>query len=107
MLTIIIAIFVVLLAALFVFAATRPDTFLIQRTATIKAPPENIFVLIDDLHSWGAWSPWEKIDPALKRTHSGAAKGKGAVYEWQGNNKVGVGRMEITESSPPTRIVIK
>ena len=89
MLTIIIAIFVVLLAALFVFAATRPDTFRTQRTATIKAPPENIFVLFDDLHSWGAWSPWEKVDPALKRNYSGAPKGEGAVYEWQGNNKVG------------------
>ena len=107
MLTTIIAIFIVLLAALFVFAATRPDTFRIQRTATIKAPPENIFVLFDDLHSWGAWSPWEKVDPALKRNYSGAPKGEGAVYEWQGNNKVGVGRMEITESSPTSRILIK
>src|SRR2546422_5385912 len=60
---------VVLLAALLVYAATKPDTFRVQRSASIKAPPEKIFALINDLHSWGAWSPWEKMDPAMKRTH--------------------------------------
>jgi uncharacterized protein YndB with AHSA1/START domain len=98
---------VVLLAALLVYAATRPDTFRVQRSASIKAPPEKLFPLINDLHSWGSWSPWEKMDPAMKRTHSGAAYGKGAVYEWEGNNKVGKGRMEITETSPPSKVVIK
>ena len=98
---------VVLLVALLVFAATRPDTFRVQRATSIKAPPEKIFALINDFHGWAAWSPWEKMDPAMKRTHSGAASGKGAVYGWEGNAKVGTGRMEITESSPPARIIIK
>jgi len=98
---------VVLLAALLVFAATRPDTFRVQRATNIKAPPEKIFPLIADFHSWGSWSPWEKLDPAMKRTHSGAANGKGAVYAWEGSGKVGAGRMEITQSSPPSRVIIK
>src|SRR5207244_9369629 len=98
---------VVLVVALLVFAATKPDTFRVQRSASIKAPPEKIFALINDLHSWGAWSPWEKMDPAMKRTHSGAANGKGAVYEWEGNHNVGKGRMEITETSPRSKDVIK
>ena len=68
---------VVLVVALLVFAATKPDTFRVQRSASIKAPPEKIFALINDLHSWGAWSPWEKKDPAMKRTYSGAASGMG------------------------------
>ena len=107
MVKIIAVIVVVLIAALLIFAATKPDTFRIQRSAIIKAPPEKIFALINDLHIWGSWSPWENMDPAMKRTHSGAANGKGAVYEWEGNNKVGKGRMEITETSPPSRVTIK
>jgi uncharacterized protein YndB with AHSA1/START domain len=98
---------VVLLGALLAFAATKPDTFRVQRSASIKAPPEKIFPLINDLRSWDAWSPWEKLDPAMKRTHSGAASGKGAVYEWAGNGEVGAGRMEIVEASSPSAVRIK
>jgi carbon monoxide dehydrogenase subunit G len=90
----------VLLAGLLGFAATRPDTFRVQRSASIKAPPQKISALIDDFHNWSAWSPWEKLDPALQRTYSGPARGKGAVYAWEGNRKVGQGRMEILETSP-------
>jgi uncharacterized protein YndB with AHSA1/START domain len=98
---------VVLVAALLAFAATKPDSFRVQRTASIKAPPEKIFPLINDLKSWSAWSPWEKLDPAMKRTHSGAASGKGAVYEWAGNGEVGAGRMEIVAAAPPSAVRIK
>jgi uncharacterized protein YndB with AHSA1/START domain len=107
MIKIIVIVVVVLIAALFIFAATRPDTFRIQREASIKALPEKLFPLINDFHQWEMWSPWEKIDPAAKRTFSGAASGKGAVYEWNGNKDVGQGRMEIIESSPLSRIVLK
>jgi len=98
---------VVLTGALLAFAATKPHTFRLQRSITINAPPEKIFSLINDFKSWVAWSPWEKMDPALKRTYSGAAQGQRAVYEWNGNNQVGQGRMEITESAPSSRIKIQ
>jgi hypothetical protein len=98
---------VVLLAAVLVFAATRPDNFRVQRTTGIKAPPEKIFPLITDLHSWGSWSPWEKMDPAMKRSYSGAAGGKGAIYEWESSGKPGAGRMEITDASAPLKVTIK
>ena len=94
-------------AVVLVLAATKPDAFNVQRATNIKAPPEKIFALINDLHGWGAWSPWEKKDPAMKRTFSGASSGKGAVYEWDGDKNVGKGRMEITDTSPPSKIVIK
>jgi uncharacterized protein YndB with AHSA1/START domain len=96
-----------LLAALLISAATRPDSFRVERSTSITAPPEDVFPLINDLHRWVAWSPWEKMDPAMKRTHRGATHGEGAVYEWDGNGNVGQGRMEITESIPPSRIRIK
>ncbi|MBK8336403.1 MAG: SRPBCC family protein [Sterolibacteriaceae bacterium] len=98
---------VVLVAAVLLFAATRPDSIRVQRSTSIKAAPEKIFPLIADFHAWSAWSPWEKLDPAMKRTHSGAPSGKGAAYAWDGNNDVGAGRMEIAEVVPPSRITIK
>jgi uncharacterized protein YndB with AHSA1/START domain len=98
---------VVLIAALLAFAATRPSKFRVLRQASIKAPPEKIFPLIADFHNWTSWSPWEKKDPALKRTFSGAASGKGAIYAWEGNRDVGTGRMEITDASSPSRITIQ
>jgi len=104
----IIAVVIVLAVALVLILALRkPDIFRIQRTATIKAPAESIFSLINDFHRWGGWSPWENRDPALKRTFSGAESGKGAVYAWDGNKNVGSGRMEILDTSVPTKIVIK
>jgi hypothetical protein len=96
-----------LVGAVLAYAATRPGTLHVQRTTIVKAPPEKIFPLIDDLHLWTSWSPYEKKDPAMKRTYSGAANGKGAVYRWEGNSDVGQGRMEITDAARPSRITIK
>ena len=97
---------VVLLVAALADAATRPDTVRVQRSTIIKAAPEKIFALVNDLRSHVAWSPWEKKDPAMKRTYSGAASGKGAVYEWDGNKNIGKGRMEITDASR-SKVVFK
>jgi uncharacterized protein YndB with AHSA1/START domain len=95
------------IAAVLGLAATKPNTFSVRRAASIKAPPEKIFSLINDFHQWATWSPYENKDPAMKRSYSGAASGKGAVYAWDGNNNVGSGRMEILETSGPSKIVIK
>ncbi len=95
------------IAIVLILAATKPDTLRVQRAPTVKAPPEKIFPLINDFHQWGSWSPYEHKDPAMKRSFSGAADGKGAVYGWEGNKNVGSGRMEILDSSVPSKIVIK
>ena len=97
---------VAVIACILLYAATRPDSFTVHRSMTMKAPPDKVFALVNDLHNWGQWSPWEKLDPAMKRTHSGAASGTGAVYAWDGNSDAGAGRMEITESVPSSKIVI-
>ena len=97
----------VIAGGLLLFAATKPDTFQVQRTVTIKAPPEKIFALIGDVHRWGIWSPYEKLDPAMRRTLSGAAEGKGSIYEWDSDSRAGRGRMEITDASPPSQVTIK
>jgi uncharacterized protein YndB with AHSA1/START domain len=95
------------IAIVLILASTKPDTFSVQRAATMKAPPEKIFALINDFQQWGKWSPWEHKDPAMQRTFSGAQSGKGSVYAWDGNKNVGSGRMEILEASAPSKIVIK
>ena len=95
------------LGGLAAFIATRPSEFLIVRTRTFAAPPEVVFDYVSDFHRWTEWSPWEKLDPDLVRTHSGAPSGKGAIYEWSGNKKVGKGRMEIIGEQPPNRLDIK
>src|ERR1700754_3890560 len=76
-------------------ALMKPSTFRVERSVTVNASPEKVAALIDDFHQWDAWSPWAKLDPAMKTTYSGPASGPGAVYEWEGNSKVGKGRMEI------------
>lgn len=96
-----------LLAAFLLYAASRPDQFEVQRSAVIQAPPDKVFGLINDFRQWTQWSPWEKMDPAMKRTYSGAPAGHGAVYAWEGNKQVGTGRMEILESVPASRIAIQ
>ena len=107
MLNIIAVVAVIAVAGLLAYAATRPDTLRVERSATIAAPAGRIFPHIAELRAWGAWSPWEKKDPAMKRTFEGPDSGKGAIYAWNGNKNVGSGRMEITEAAPPGRIVIR
>src|SRR5260221_1567016 len=97
---------VVAIAGILVWAATRPDDFRVERRADIKAPPEKIFAEINDFHNWVNWSPYEKWDPAMTRNLSGAASGKGAIYEWQGTGKVGQGRMEVLDASA-SKVIIK
>jgi len=98
---------VALIAAVLIYAATRPDSFRVERSIRIQAPPDKIYPLIVDFKAWPTWSPWEKLDPAMKRELSGSARGTGAVYAWTGNKDVGQGRMEITEAVAPSRIVVQ
>ncbi len=82
------------------------DTYTVQRTVTIDAPPERVHLQIADFHRWTAWSPWEDVDPDLERSYAGPESGAGAVYRWSGNRKAGTGRMEIAESVPPRLVRI-
>src|SRR5476651_294320 len=107
MIKIIAIVIVALIAAVLIFAATKPDIFRVQRAARIKAPPEKIFAFINDFHRWGDWSPWEKKDPAMKRTYGATTSGKGAKYAWEGNKDVGQGSMEIAESVPSSAVTLK
>ena len=83
-----------------IVVALQPSDFKVERSATMRAPAPAAFAQVNDFQNWRAWSPWEKVDPALKRQYDGPKAGTGAIYAWQGNKDVGEGRMTITESRP-------
>jgi hypothetical protein len=97
---------VVAIAVTLILAAMKPSDFVVERSVTINTPPERIAPLINDFHNWNEWSPWAKLDPDMKTSFSGAPSGVGSVYEWEGNSKVGKGRMEI-RSIQPAKTTIK
>lgn len=97
----------VVVAAVLGLALFQPDSFAVQRSASIQAPADKLFPMVADFRRWAEWSPWEHLDPAMKRVHSGAASGPGAVYEWNGNDEVGAGRMEVLAAQPPAQLAIK
>jgi hypothetical protein len=106
-LAIVVVVALLVIAGILIYAATRPDSFLVQRSVSIKAPAQKIFPLIDDLKAWAGWSPYEKKDPAMKRSFGPITAGKGATYQWEGNKNVGQGRMEILEATQPSKVLIK
>ena len=107
MLIIIAIIITVAIIMALILAAAKPDSFRIERSINIKALPEKIFPLIIDFHHMNTWSAWEKIDPAMKRSFSGAESGKGAMYAWDGNKEIGQGSMEILEATASSKVLIK
>jgi hypothetical protein len=97
----------VLVAGACTFILTRPDSFHVERSATIAAPSEVVFARLDNFHAWADWSPWEKLDPKMQRTYSGPDSGPGAMYAWTGNDKVGEGKMTIVEATPTSKVTTK
>ncbi|MEA3134164.1 MAG: hypothetical protein QOG17_2010 [Gammaproteobacteria bacterium] len=104
----IIAIVVIVgIAAFLAYVATKPDALRIERSQLVKATPETVFALIDDLHRFNSWNPFALIDPSLKIVYSGPASGKGAAYDWDGTGKAGKGHMEITDSASPSEVAMR
>jgi hypothetical protein len=98
---------VVVIAIAIVVVATRPDTVHVERSATISAPTDVTFAFVNDFHQWGNWSPWSKLDPNEKLTYEGPANGVGESMSWVGNDKVGEGKMTITDSKPGASVAVK
>ncbi len=92
--------------AFYLFIKDRPGTFRMERRILVSAPQDKIFPLVNDFHDWANWSPWEKLDPNMKRTYTGTTSGVGAKYEWEGKGQVGSGSMEITEAAAPSSVTI-
>lgn len=102
----VIRIVLLVVALLIIFIQRRPDQFHVERSTTIAAPGAAVFARLDDFHQWASWSPWDKLDLNMKKTYEGASSGVGAAYHWAGNDKVGEGRMTISQSQPPASLVM-
>jgi hypothetical protein len=98
---------VVVVVVLVPVIAMQPATFMVSRTTSIAAPPAEVFALVNDFHKWDIWSPWAKLDPAMKSTFEGPTSGTGAINAWVGNDKVGEGRQTILESKPGELVRVK
>ena len=105
-LAIVLGIFVMILGAFAIIVALQPSEFVVTRSATMNAPPEEVFAQVNDFHAWQNWSPWAKLDPNAKATFEGPESGEGAIFRWAGNDEVGEGNMQITQSTPNERIVM-
>jgi uncharacterized protein YndB with AHSA1/START domain len=97
----------VIVAAVLIAAATKSDTFRIERSIVIQAPPEKVYPLIADLHEWPKWAPQDREDPTMKRAFSGAVRGVGAASDWSGSGNTGKGRMEIVTAEAPRTVTVK
>lgn len=95
------------IAAVLAVAATQEGKYHVERSQTIAAPVAEVYAVMSDFRQFEKWSPWEHLDPNLKKTFTGAEKGEGAVYDWSGNDKVGSGRMTITRAVENQRVDIK
>ena len=100
----ILLIIIAIIAGLLIYGALQSPDFSVVRSVDLNATLAKVFENINDFHKWAAWSPWEKMDPDMKRSFSGAAAGVGSKYAWVGNKKVGEGNMEITHSEPSKRM---
>jgi uncharacterized protein YndB with AHSA1/START domain len=98
---------VLAIIGLLVYAASFSNTFQVQRSLRINASPEKIFPLINNMRGMNTWNPFAEADPEIKITYTGPESGKGARYQWTGNNKVGEGSIEITDVSEPSRVALK
>jgi hypothetical protein len=87
-------------------ALGQPDMFKVEREIAISAQPAVVYANLEDFHRWEGWSPWEKIEPSMKKTYTGPASGTGSSYAWEGK-EVGAGRMTITDSKPAQQLTIK
>lgn len=100
----VLVVLLVLVGGFLAYAATRPDSYRVERTLSIAAPANVVFDKIDDFKAWAEWSPWDKLDPAMQKTYDGPERGVGASYTWAGNKDVGKGKMTVTEHSPPSSV---
>ena len=97
----------VAVAALLLVIASFPWRFRVERSLLIPAPADAVFTQVNDFHAWAGWSPWQALDPAAKKSFSGAPTGVGSVYAWLGNDNAGEGQMTMARSDRPTAISIE
>lgn len=95
----------IILLVMSLFSLMLPSALHVEKSRIIRAEPEQVFQLVNDLRQWEHWSPWHITDPDIRWTYSNPDTGKGAWYTWESEEgNVGSGKLTITESIPYTVI---
>lgn len=95
------------IGALLAYAATRPDTFRVERSASVQTTPEKLYPLINDMQQFNTWNPFNRKDPAMQGSYSGPTAGPGAAFAFQGNKDVGKGSLRIVQSQSPKEVTME
>jgi hypothetical protein len=93
-----------IIAAILIYAATKPDVYPIERSIYIAGSAEEIFPKINSLKEQGKWTPYDGDQPVM--SYSGADSGVTAAVAWDSKGKAGKGSLEITKSQPPNKVEI-
>lgn len=102
----IVALIVLLVVGVLIAAARQPREFHVERSITTSAPADRVFAVFSDLARWREWSPYDKHDPDMKTELSAPSHGEGATYAWNGNKKVGEGRLTVARVEPGRAVAL-
>jgi uncharacterized protein YndB with AHSA1/START domain len=99
--------FVVLIVLFLGYVSTRESSFRYERSGVINAPADKIFPYISQFRLGEKWSPYEKVDPNLKKTFKGTDGQVGSIMEFDGNMEAGSGQLELLNLVPNESVDIK
>ena len=84
-----------LIGLLLILGLMGSKTYHYERSVTIAAPSDVVYGHVSTLGAMDKWSPWNDLDPAMKKTLEGTDGTKGATAKWEGNKDVGKGEQRI------------
>jgi hypothetical protein len=96
-----------LLAAAVIYAALKPEDYLIKRDITINAKPEAIYTYLSNMKNADTWMPWSEIDSQIKTTYSGPADGVGSISSWDSPGQMGTGQAEVITANINQSVKVK
>lgn len=89
-----------------ILLATAPKTYRYERSVTIEAPPVKVYPFISTFAAMDKWSPWNELDPTMKKSIEGTDGTVGAKSKWEGNDKVGTGEQTLTAVTPEKSVAM-
>jgi len=90
----------VLLALVIILGLTGSDTYRYERSVTIAAPADAVYEHVASLGAMDKWSPWNDLDPNVKKSIEGTDGAVGAVAKWEGNDDIGKGEQRLDTLVP-------
>lgn len=80
---------ILFLIGAFVFIATQKSTINSTQSIYVKVPRNVAFTFVNDYRNWQQWESWKNDNTSMKFEYPPNTIGKGAFYEWKGDNSEG------------------